>query len=166
MVAQSKQVTQSQGLYNTDYHLWVLETVSQLQNQAFDSLDLDNLIDELSDLSRREKRRLESLLTRLFEHLLNLGYWESEFAQNQAHWQGEVLNFRKQIKRELKASPSLKPYLAGIFEECYQDAREILATRSQLPIAHFPKAPIANLEMVLDEAWLPATRDTYRGPEQ
>lgn len=164
MVAQSKQATKK--LYEADYHLWVLETVRQLQNEAFGSLDLDNLIDELSDLSRREKRKLESLLTRLFEHLLKLGYWESEFAQNQAHWQGEVLNFRKQIKRELRASPSLKHYLVEIFEECYQDARELLATRSQLPIAHFPKAPIADLEAALDETWLPLTEDKHRGPEQ
>ncbi len=165
MVAQSKPMAQGQSLYDVDYHLWVLETVNQLQNQDFDSLDLENLIDELCDLSRREKRKLESLLTRLFEHLLKLGYWESEFAQNQAHWQGEILNFRKQIKRELRASPSLKPYLAEIFEECYQDARELLATRSQLPISHFPKTPIANLETVLDEAWLPVVGDKHRGRE-
>jgi len=64
----------NKNLYNTDYHLWVTETVNQLERGEFSILDLENLIDEVSDLSRREKRKLESLLTRLFEHLLKLKY--------------------------------------------------------------------------------------------
>jgi hypothetical protein len=153
MITQSEQITKS--LYETDYHLWVLETVKKLQNKAFDSLDLENLIEEVSDLSRREKRKLETLLTRLFEHLLKLKYWESARGQNQGHWEAEVLNFRKQIKKELRASPSLKPYLLEIFDECYQDGREIAATRSQLPLDIFPEMAIADMDRVLDENWLP-----------
>ncbi len=36
-----------------------------------------------------------------------------------------VGTFRKQIKKILRDSPSLKPYLSEILEECYTDAREI-----------------------------------------
>ena len=52
-------------LYDTDYNLWVIETVKQLQEHKFENLDLENLIEEVSDLSRRDKHKLESLLTRL-----------------------------------------------------------------------------------------------------
>jgi hypothetical protein len=142
-------------LYETDYNLWVLETVKKLQNRELDSLDWKNLIDEVLDLSRREKRRLESLLTRLLEHLLKLKYWDSERGLNQNHWQREIRNFRKQIKRELKASPSLKNYLVEQFSELYQDARELVSDASGLPLDHFPESPIAPLENVLDENWLP-----------
>ena len=142
-------------LYETDYNLWVLETVKQLQNRELDSLDWENLIDEVSDLSRREKRRLESLLTRLLEHLLKLKYWDSERELNQNHWQREIRNFRKQIKRDLKASPSLKTYLTDQFLELYQDARELVSDASGLPIEHFPESTLAPLEKVLDENWLP-----------
>ena len=106
----------NKSLYDTDYHLWLVKTVKRLENKEFDALDLPNLVEEVSDLSRREKRKLESLLTRLFEHLLKLKYWESERSSNQGHWEAEILNFRKQISKELKASPSLKPYLLEIFE--------------------------------------------------
>jgi hypothetical protein len=153
MVAELKQ--KPKNLYDTDYNLWVIETVKQLQNKDFESIDWENLIEEVADLSRREKRRIESLLTRLFEHLLKLRYWQSEKERNKGHWQGEIRNFRKQIKKELKASPSLKGYLQEIFEECYQDSREIVCDRSQLPLDIFPETPIANLEQVLDENWLP-----------
>jgi len=154
MLAESRQTNKS--LYDTDYHLWVIETVNQLERREFNILDLENLIEELSDLSRREKRKLESLLTRLFEHLLKLKYWQSERVQNQYHWQAEILNFRKQIQKELKSSPSLKPYLLEIFAECYQDSREIVSTRSQILLEIFPSEAIANLDQILDENWLPA----------
>lgn len=38
------QETQKQ-LYETDYHLWVLETVKQLQNGDFHLIDWENSID-------------------------------------------------------------------------------------------------------------------------
>jgi len=149
--SQKKQET----LYEKDYNLWVLETIKKLENQDFNTVDWDNLLEELSDLSRREKRKLESLLMRLVEHLLKLKYWENEIENNRGHWEAEILNFRKQIKKELKASPSLKPYLFEIWNECYQDGREIAAARSQLPLETFPEQPIATLEQVLDQSWLP-----------
>ena len=151
MLIQEKSLTKT--LYDTDYNLWVLETIKQLENKDFESVDWENLIEEVADLSRRDKRKLESLLTRLIEHLLKLKYWQSEREQNLGHWQGEVRTFRKQIKKELKASPSLKGYCQGVFEECYQDAREIVSDRSQLPLSTFSEQPIANLEQVLDENW-------------
>lgn len=153
MLQQSQQ--KQKQLYETDYHLWVLETVKQLQNGDFEAIDWENLIDEVSDLSRREKRRLESLLTRLFEHLLKLKYWDAEREWNQNHWKREIRNFRKQIKKELKASPSLKNYLSEQLSELYQDARELVSDASGFPVADFPEEPIAPLDQVLDENWLP-----------
>jgi len=151
MLIQEKSSTKT--LYDTDYNLWVLETVKQLEKREFNALDLENLIEEVSDLSRRDKRKLDSLLTRLIEHLLKLKYWQCEKERNFGHWQGEVRTFRKQINKELEASPSLKVYCQEIFEECYQDAREIVSDRSQLPLSTFPEKAIANLEQVLDENW-------------
>lgn len=159
MVAQSKQATQSQGLYDTDYHMWLLETLKQLEANAFDAIDLEHLIEEIADLSRREKRRLDSLLTRLLEHLLKLKYWQAEREYNHNHWKREIRNFRKQINRDLSVSPSLKSYLAEQFNHLYQDARELAADASGLPINYFPEKPIANLDKILDEGWLPTTEE-------
>jgi DNA repair ATPase RecN len=153
MVAELK--TKAKSLYDTDYNLWVLETVNKLNNQDFDSIDLENLIEEVLDLSRRDKKKLKSLLRRLFEHLLKLKYWKSEIDRNRGHWEAEIINFRKQIKDEIKDSPSLKPYLQEILKECYQDGREIASKRSQLPLNTFPENPMASLGQILDENWLP-----------
>jgi len=153
MVAESQQA--QKPLYETDYQLWVLETVKQLQNRDLEALDWENLIDEVLDLSKPEKRKLQSLLKRLFEHLLKLKYWENEVERNRRHWRGEIVNFRQQIKYQLEDSPSLKPYLKEIFHQSYQDARVIASEKSGLPLHTFPESAIAPLNQVLDENWLP-----------
>ena len=143
------------NLYDTDYNLWVLETVEKLQTKDFENIDLENLIEEILDLSKRDKRKLKSLLKRLWEHLLKLKYWHSENKENRGHWEGEVANFRQLIRDQLEDSPSLKPYLKEVFVQSYQDGREIASKRSRLPLDIFPEIPIATLEQVLDKNWLP-----------
>ena len=142
-------------LYDTDYNLWIEETVKQLQAKDFNGIDWANLIEEIASLGRSDKRAIKSLLTRLWEHLLKLGYWESEKSYNQNHWKREIRNFRQQIRDDLKTSPSLKPYLKEIFAESYQNSRKLVADVSELPIDTFPASPIGNLEQILDEDWLP-----------
>jgi len=142
-------------LYDTDYNLWVIETVKLLENRDFDSIDWENLIEEVSDLSRRDKKKLKSLLIKLFEHLLKLKYWDAEVKYNKGHWLGEIRNFRQEINDELQDSPSLKPYVREIFEECYYKGKAIASDKSQLPLHTFPEKPMADIEQVLDENWLP-----------
>lgn len=142
-------------LYETDFNLWLEETANLLRQGKLDQLDIYNLLEEIEAMGRSEKRAMVSLLTRLFEHLLKLTYWKAQQEYNIRHWRGEILNFRKQIKKELKASPSLKPYLLEILDECDRDAKEIVAEVSGLPMEVFPESPIANLEQVLNESWFP-----------
>lgn len=112
-----------QTLYDQDYYLWLRTSINQLRAGQFTSIDLENLIEELESMGRREKRTIKSLLIRLLEHLLKLKYWDMERERNEGHWKGEIRTFRRQIKDELKDSPSLKPYILEIFDECYQQAR-------------------------------------------
>lgn len=153
MVAESKQ--RQKQLYESDYYLWVVETVKQLQNRDFEAIDWENLIDEVLDLSRREKRKLESLLIKLFEHLLILQYWQSERERNRGHWEREITSFRLQILRQLEDSPSLKNHLKEKLQQCYQDGCKLASKHSQLSKNTFPSEPIAPLDQVLDENWLP-----------
>lgn len=142
-------------LYETDYHLWILETVKKLQSRDLDSLDWENLIEEVLDLSKREKRKIENLLIKLFEHLLLLKYWRSEKDRNRGNWEREITSFRLQIIRQLEDSPSLNNHLENRFEQCYQDGRKLASKHSQLPFESFPENAIAPLDQVLDENWLP-----------
>ncbi|MFO0053936.1 MAG: DUF29 domain-containing protein [Dolichospermum sp.] len=146
--------TTTQTLYDQDYYLWIRTTINQLRTGQFSAVDLENLLEELETIGRSEKRAIESLLTKLLVHLLKLKCWDSERERNQGHWLGEIRTFRREIKHELKDSPSLKPYILEIFDECYQDARLEASDRSQLPLDIFPLIPIASLAQILYD-WLP-----------
>jgi Domain of unknown function DUF29 len=153
MVTQLQPITQT--LYDEDYYLWIKTTINQLRSGQFSVIDLENLLEELETMGRSEKRTLESLLIRLFEHLLKLQYWDTERERNQGHWKGEIRTFRRQINKRFKESPSLKPYIFEIFDECYQEARLEVSDRSQLPLDMFSIIPIGSLEQILDENWFP-----------
>ncbi|MBD2289517.1 DUF29 domain-containing protein [Microcystis wesenbergii FACHB-1317] len=143
------------NLYDSDYQLWLENTINQLRRGDFQAVDWQNLLEELADLGKSERRAVESLLTRLLEHLLKLTYWQSQRDYNQAAWKKEIRNFRIQIKKILKDSPSLKSYLKEILQECYLDARNLLIDETELDASIFPLEVLASLEEILDQNWLP-----------
>jgi hypothetical protein len=149
MVTSTQSTTQT--LYDQDYYLWIRTTINQLRTGEFSAIDLENLLEELETMGRSEKRAIKSLLTKLLEHLLKLKYWDKERERNQGYWKGEIRNFRMQIKDQLKDSPSLKPYILEIFDQCYQEARKLVSDRSELSLDIFRLTPIASLEQILDE---------------
>ena len=137
-------------LYETDYNQWVNETVQQLRERKFDGVDWDNLIEEIEDMGKSQKRALESFLTRLVEHLLKLSYWESEKKRNGNHWKSEIVNFRYQIHKRLKESPSLRPELESIYAEIFP-----VAIKSVSQLFPLEKDAYIPLEKTLDNDWFP-----------
>jgi hypothetical protein len=147
------------NLYEKDYYLWLEKTISLLENNQFSELDLDNLIEEISDMGKSQRHSAKSYLTRLLEHLLKLAYWESERKYNANHWRGEISNFRFELSELLIDSPSLKPYIEDIFDKCYQAALRSLSQRMGVKIGTLPIEKIANLAQVLDNNWFPEYED-------
>ena len=154
------------NLYDRDYQLWLESTINQLRQGDFQAVDWQNLLEELADLGKNNRRALESLLTRLLEHLLKLTYWQYQRDYNQAGWKKEIRNFRIQIKKILKESPSLKLYLREILQECYLDARNLLIDETELDASIFPLEVLANLEEILDQNWLPDWEAISKDSEQ
>ncbi len=142
-------------LYEQDYALWLEVTAEQLRQEQFSLVDLENLIEEIESMGRSERRAVESLLIVLLVHLLKLAYWESERDNNANHWIMEIATFRVQIKKRLADSPSLKPYLSNIFEQCYGDAREIVTRKNVIDPSRIPSTPFLTLEQTLDQDWFP-----------
>ena len=143
------------SLYEVDYQSWLEQTVAQLRARDFGNLDLDNLIEEIESLGKRDRRAIARYLMRLCEHLLKLRYWETERAMCFRGWCVEVANFRLQIQALLNDSPSLKNYLDEIFRAEYTNARKLMLTASGLPANTIPQEPAWTLAQVLDEDWLP-----------
>ena len=142
-------------LYEKDYYLWIEKTISLLENHQFSDLDLDNLIEEISDMGKSQRQSLKSYLTRLLEHLLKLVYWQSELEYNQRGWKNEIRNFRLQIQQIIEDSPSLKAYLSEILLPCYQNARKLFLDLSGMAENLVSLAPICTIEQALNEDWFP-----------
>lgn len=136
--------------YEQDYYQWTQAMVKALRERDYVSLDWDNLIDEIDDMGKSQKRAIESLLMRLTEHLLKLKYWDTEKTRNSKHWRSEVVNFRILLDKRLKDSPSLKANLEEIYEDIFPGCK-----RSVGQLFDLPEQVKLNLAEILDENWFP-----------
>ncbi|NEO20588.1 MULTISPECIES: DUF29 domain-containing protein [unclassified Moorena] len=140
------------NLYEIDDAQWLEETIKLLKNQEFNQLDWDNLIEELEDLGREKKNAVASLLEQVIRHLLFLHYWTSESDYNAVHWQGEIYNFRIQLKRKL--TTNLRNYLDDELSSIYNDALGFVKIKTQNSVTFPSECPYC-LEQLLDIEWLP-----------
>ena len=146
-----KVLTNLQQLYQTDDYLWLLETIELLKQNRFNELDLENLIEELEDLGSEKKNAVESLLEQVIRHLLLLQYWNEEYDRNKNHWQGEIVNFRNQLKRRLTGN--LSNHLAKEMLNLYADALEYVQVKTNFQV-DFPVECPYSLEQLLDKNYL------------
>ncbi|MCZ8047393.1 MAG: DUF29 domain-containing protein [Microcystis aeruginosa K13-05] len=122
------------NLYNQDFALWIEATVKQLKSGDLSQVDLENLIEEVESLGKSQPKAVDNFLTRLLEHLLKRCY--VVLPDCYRGWEIEIRNFRKELKKEFKYSPSLKRFMIEILEECYREALE--AVKEDYPDSNFP----------------------------
>jgi hypothetical protein len=99
-------------------------------------LDLENLIEEVEDLGKSQRRAARSLLRRLIEHLLKRAY--VSLPECYVGWPREIRVFRNDIQDILDDSPSLKNFLSEILPQA------VAAMRQDYPQVDFPDAPSLN----------------------
>ena len=139
-------------LYETDFNLWLEQTVNHLKNGNLDALDLDNLIEEISDMGRNNRREVFGRLKVLLLHLLK---WQYQPEKRTNSWINTIGEQREQLELILRDSPSLKPYVADIFAECYQKAVRGMVNETNLPKETFPIDCPFSQEQVLNWDYLP-----------
>jgi hypothetical protein len=126
----------SKTLYETDFNLWLEETAELLRNGKLKHLDIENLLEEIEGMSRREKDALESNLIRVLQHLLK---WNYQSNKRTSSWAYTIYEHSRRLNKALKNSPSLKRYFDTVFDECYQEARKAAALETRLPLKTFPE---------------------------
>ena len=117
----------------------------------FEAVDLENLIDELDDMSRREKRSLTSNVRVILMHLLKYKFQAEERSNS---WLVTLREHRIQLAEILADSPSLQNYLNDQFELCYAQARRE-ADETGLEIEEFPVESPFTVLQCLDEDFRP-----------
>jgi hypothetical protein len=142
-------------LYDQDLYLWWVKTADLLKQKRFEELDLENLIEEIESMGKRERRELANRLTTIIEHLLKLSYWTEVKEENARGWRVTIVEQRRQIIRLLGDSPSFKPWLEEIFLECYEVARKDTIKANKLPENIFTIQPFFTLQELLNPDCLP-----------
>lgn len=137
-----------QTLYETDYWQWIETTLRKLRSQDYAGVDWENLIEEIEDIGRSERRSLESNLIVVLLHLLK---WQYQPESRSGSWAGSIVEHRRRIKRVIQESPSLKLYLESIFSESYTAAVKQSKAETGLPSETFPAECPYELAAVMDE---------------
>ncbi|PZU99923.1 MAG: DUF29 domain-containing protein [Pseudanabaena sp.] len=139
-------------LYETDFNLWLEETVNLLRQGGFNQLDVENLAEEIEDMGNSRKDALESNLIRVLQHLLK---WKYQPQKRSNSWKASITEHSLRLNKSFKKSPSLKRFFDDVFEECYSDARLIASQETGLDMAIFPEHCPFTKDNVLNPQYLP-----------
>ncbi len=138
--------------YDTDYRAWMLQQVELLRAGRLSRLDIDHLVEELSDLANSPKREIENRLCILLMHLLK---WEFQPSHRSNSWRATITEQRLRIAREIKRNPSLRRHPAAALPDEYEAARIRAWGETDLPLDTFPEACPYTAAQALDDAFWP-----------
>jgi hypothetical protein len=140
------------NLYEQDYYLWLEKTAQILKEGSLQKLDLPNLIEEIEDMGKNERRSLMSNLKILLMHLLKYKYQQQKRSNS---WRYTITEHRQRIEATFEDSPSLNKYLLENFDRCYENARKLAADETGLPVNSFPSQSPFTPEETLNPDYLP-----------
>ena len=141
-------------LYEQDLFAWTQQQVNLLTHQRWHELDVENLIDELEGMARRDRREMINRLIILIAHLLK---WEFQPDQQSGSWRGSIQEQRLQLNGLLEDSPSLHQQFIESLEKAYPQAVKLASKETELPTTKFPNECPYELVQLLDEDFLPST---------
>jgi Domain of unknown function DUF29 len=155
-MAEAHKLVPSSELYEGDYYAWIQEQVRALREHRVEDLDWPNLMEEIEDLGKSERRALQSQVARLVEHLLKLAYAPIRVSRpNRRGWEVTIRSARRRIRRLLNESPSLRNKLGEIFVQGYKDGRDDALAGMGLRDSAISEIPPWTLEQVIDDRFVP-----------
>ena len=140
--------------YDSDLYTWSLEQAELLRQGKFDQADLKHIIEEIEDMSKSEKRALQSFLENLLMHLLK---WVHQPGLRGNSWKYTVIEQRKRLHNHLRENPGLKGKLDESIKDAYSLARLSAARETGLSDKLFPEICPWTFETFTNpEFWPPA----------
>lgn len=150
-------ITAIKSLYEQDLCLWLETNINLLKEGKFTEIDLENLLEELESMVKHEKNALKINLRVLLMHLLKYKYQSEK--RRTSSWLYTIREHRIRLRDTCKISPSFYDFIEEVFNESYQDARELAAGETGLSIKIFPPESPFTVEEVLNSDFLPSDND-------
>ena len=138
--------------YEDDLYAWTEEQAALLRARRTEGLDWENLAEEIRAMGASDRRKLESRLCVILLHLLK---WQTQPGLRGASWRRTLRVQRREIRKLLKQSPSLRREVSALMSEAYADAIKDAADETGLPPHRFPVDCPYTPDEVLAEAYLP-----------
>jgi hypothetical protein len=140
------------ALYEHDYYTWTGAQAQALRERKGSGLDWDNLAEEVEDLGKAERDRLESHLESLLMHLLK---WAYQPQRRSRSWSKSIREHRFRIPRVLRDNPGLKAKLAEIFADAYEGARFSAENETGLGLSALAESCPWSVDDVMRSDFLP-----------
>lgn len=139
-------------LYETDFYAWTHRQAELLRQEEFTEVDWGNLIEEIESLGRSEKHEVENRLIVLIMHLLK---WEYQPELQSRSWRNTITVQRVDLRRLLRANPSLRAHLADFVTDVYSDAVIKASAETGLRKTTFPATCSYTAEQIMDDEFWP-----------
>lgn len=115
--------------YDRDGYGWAMAQGRLLRERRLDSIDWDNVAEEIETMGRSERSAYRSQLTRVLLHMLK---WEAQPERRGKSWWISIMNGRREARRILADNPGLKSLLGDIHAEALADARDQAVVETNL----------------------------------
>ncbi len=93
-------------LYEKDFYLWVQENLKLLKNKEYESVDWENLLEEIEGIARSLRVAMLRQMVKVMEHLYK---WENfKGHPERDDWVEEISRARRELEDLFEDSPSLK----------------------------------------------------------
>lgn len=109
------------SLYDRDFAAWAEQQARALRARAFDTVDWENVIEEIETLGRSERSALRAAIALILEHRIKLDHGLNDDPKRQ--WTMTVRAQQRNATKILKDNPSLRPAVAAFIFDEYDDAR-------------------------------------------
>ncbi len=144
-----QRVNQRSAPYEDDFDRWAEEQEAAVREHRWADLDVENLCDEIGELSRSARRQLRFRLATLLAHLLKRTHQRDRTSRS---WDITIREQALQVSDLLQESPSLGARMAELTEQAYRLARLQAARETDLPLETFPNSMDTETSAALDHA--------------
>ncbi|MBF0338617.1 MAG: DUF29 domain-containing protein [Nitrospirae bacterium] len=140
------------SLYETDFYQWAFHNADLLRQGRFAEIDLENIIEELEGMARRDRRELLSRLKVLIMYLLK---WQYQPKRRCGSWSSTIGTQRADIKHLLADNPSLKNNIGTVMDEEFITAKRLFEVETKISARKLPETCPYTFEQLMDYGFWP-----------
>ena len=110
-------------VYWRDTYAWAMQQAEALRRQDWGAVDWDNLLEEIEDLGRSERRGWMILCSKVIAHLLTWEYWDLGEPDPEPNWSRSIRDARLSMGAILEESPCLQAQHPKMLQKAWANGR-------------------------------------------